>query len=173
MTDVENNAAMSYRTSGVTDVSPVKSVAILYDKVIEALQTAIHNIEEGNVHGRWEANKKACDIIVNLSACLDYNHGGEIAENLEQLYRFMLIRLMDVDMKNDPKAAREVIKLLQPLRRSWHRLAEVPEEELLAAQTEVLKASQGKMTEEKVPEHTPMPQPAADAPRGLDGPITA
>lgn len=173
VTDVENNAAMSYRTSSVTDVPPVKAVAILYDKAIEALQTAIHMIEEGDVQGRWEANKKAGDIITNLSACLDHDQGGEIAENLEQLYRFMLIRLMDVDMKNDPKAAREVIKLLQPLRRSWHQLAGMPEDELAAAQAKALKEIrlQKKKEEAEAAPQAPQPVPA-EALEGLQGPIT-
>jgi flagellar protein FliS len=35
----------------------------------------------------------------------------------------MLQRLLDVDLKNDARAAEEVIDLLEPLRASWRELA--------------------------------------------------
>ena len=36
----------------------------------------------------------------------------------------MMGRLAEVDMKNDAEAAREVMGLLEPLRKSWRELAE-------------------------------------------------
>ncbi len=54
---------------------------------------------------------------------LDLEKGGEIASNLEALYAYMLQRLLDVDVKNDARAAEEVIELLEPLRASWSELA--------------------------------------------------
>jgi flagellin-specific chaperone FliS len=35
----------------------------------------------------------------------------------------MLKHLLDVNIRNDAKAAADVIKLLEPLRASWHQLA--------------------------------------------------
>ena len=49
--------------------------------------------------------------------------GGDVAANLNQLYGFMLKRLLTVDMENNAEAAREVIRLLDPLRKSWHQMA--------------------------------------------------
>ncbi len=54
---------------------------------------------------------------------LDLEKGGEIASNLEALYGYMLLRLPDVDVKNDVRVAEEVIELLEPLRGSWSELA--------------------------------------------------
>ena len=54
---------------------------------------------------------------------LDLDKGGEMASNLEALYTYMLLRLPDVDIKNEARPAEEVIELLEPLRASWKELA--------------------------------------------------
>ena len=110
--------------------SPVKLVALLYDKAIVSLREAVQAIETGNVQDRWKANNRATEILTHLCTTLDHESGGDIAQNLHQLYQFMLGRLFEVDMKNDAEAAREVIGLLEPLRDSWRELAEqTPEQQ--------------------------------------------
>lgn len=144
-----NAAAQAYRTNEVSDASPVKSVAILYDKAIEALNNAIRAIEMGDINLRWKNNKKAIDIIYALDNCLDMEHGGEIAENLTRLYQFMIYHLVQVDLKNDPQPARDVIKLLEPLQQSWAELAQRDPAELqVESQKAMEEAKRRKATEE-------------------------
>jgi flagellar protein FliS len=103
--------------------SPAKLVAMLYDRAISLLTDAIGGIEAGDAERRWRANKKATEVICHLWETLDMERGGEVAANLHQLYGFMLKRLLVVDIENNAAAAREVIQLLEPLRRSWHDMA--------------------------------------------------
>jgi len=113
----------AYQTQQVMTASPAKLVAMLYDKAILSLREAIRAIETGNIEARFNANKRAGDIITHLWTTLDVEKGGEIAANLSRLYGFMLSRLTFVDVRNDPEPAREVIGLLEPLRESWNQLA--------------------------------------------------
>ena len=99
--------------------SPAKLVCMLYDKAILSLREAILAIEAGEIETRWRANKKTYEIVSHMWATLDREKGGKIAENLDKLFSYILRRLPDVDMKNDPEPAREVIALLEPLRQSW------------------------------------------------------
>lgn len=119
-----NNAALAYQNNQSIGASPVKTVALLYDKAIDSLHLAAKAIDTQDINLRYRANKKAYDIIVHLCAALDFEQGGEIAQNLERLYSFMMLRLMQVDLRNDKDAAMEVAALLMPLRDSWHALAE-------------------------------------------------
>lgn len=121
---MSRTALQSYGTQQVMTSSPVKLIALLYDKAIVSLKEAIQAIEDKQIEKRWRANGRAVEIITHLSNTLDRDGGAEIAANLDQLYEFMLARLLEVDMKNDAKPAEEVIRLLKPLRDSWHRLAE-------------------------------------------------
>lgn len=119
-----NSAALAYKNNQSIGASPVKTVALLYDKAIDSLHVACKAIDTNDINLRYKANKKAYDIIIHLCAALDFEQGGEIAENLERLYSFMMLRLMQVDLRNDKTAALEVAGLLKPLRDSWHELAE-------------------------------------------------
>jgi len=102
---------------------PVTLVVLLYDKAVMSLKVAIRAIGDGEIEARWRANNKAVEIINHLLMTLDMEKGGEVASNLEAVYGYMLHRLLDVDMRNDPRAAEEVIQLLEPLRASWAELA--------------------------------------------------
>lgn len=115
-----------YQTQQIMSASPAKLVAMLIDKAIACLTEAGAAIERGDIAGRHNANRKAIDIVAHLWGTLDLDRGGEIAANLDRLYAFMMRRLGDVDMKNDAQAARDVIGLLDPLRKSWHELASQP-----------------------------------------------
>jgi flagellar protein FliS len=118
-----NNAAQAYGTQQVKGASPVLQVAMLYERAIGSLQEAVAGIEAGDVNKRWSANKRAIDIVTALMASLDGERGGEIAQNLDQLYTYLLRRLPMVDVRNDPAPAKEAIELLKPLCESWQQLA--------------------------------------------------
>ena len=118
----------SYQTQALMTASPAQLVAMLLEKATASLNEAIAAIESGQIEDRWRANKRAMEIINHLDLTLDMDRGGEIAENLRSLYSFALRRLADVDFKNDAQAAREVIKLLEPMLASWRELAKGPAE---------------------------------------------
>jgi flagellar protein FliS len=102
---------------------PAALVAMLYDRAISCLKMAVQAIHSRKIEIRWKNNRRAQEIINDLFTMLDMDKGGEIASNLEALYTYMLLRLPDVDINNDPRAAEEVIELLEPLRASWRELA--------------------------------------------------
>ncbi|MGB8275116.1 MAG: flagellar export chaperone FliS [Alphaproteobacteria bacterium] len=118
------NVTEKYQMQQVLSASPAKLVAMLLDKAIGSLHEAIRAIEAGEIEARWRANGRAMDIINHLWLTLDIEKGAEIAANLDRLYRFMLVKLPEVDLHNNPGPARDVIGLLDPLRRSWHAVAE-------------------------------------------------
>lgn len=126
---------MAYLSQQLAALSPASRVAMLYDKAIASLREAVQAIEDGDIQRRWSANNLAGQIIETLWATLDLDKGGDIAANLDRLYSFMLRHLSEVDMKNDPKPAQDVIKLLEPLRQSWHELAKQNEAQAHAART--------------------------------------
>ena len=113
----------TYQTQEVMTASPAKLVALLYERAIGSLKAVVQAIEAGDIEARWSANKKAIDIVSHLLMTLDIERGGNIAANLDQLYRFMLTRLTQIDIRNDPQIARDVIGLLEPLHDSWKQLA--------------------------------------------------
>ncbi|UKV15413.1 flagellar export chaperone FliS [Thalassospiraceae bacterium SW-3-3] len=130
---MNEHAARAYGNQQVNTASPAKMVFMLYEKCISSLNEAVRAIESGNIEARCNANCKAQELIAHLSNTLDMKAGGQIAQNLEELFNFSMLHLMEVDRNNDPKPAHDVIRLLSPIRDSWAQLAERSEGELRQA----------------------------------------
>ncbi|MFB3098597.1 MAG: flagellar export chaperone FliS, partial [Acidimicrobiia bacterium] len=120
---MDREGSHKYLAQQIMSASPAKLVAMLYERAITLLRETVEAIEAGDVERRWRANGKATEVISPLWGTLDRDRGGEIAENLNRVYGFMMMRLTMVDVENNAQAAREVIELLEPLRRSWQELA--------------------------------------------------
>ena len=120
---MDKRVSQQYMMQQLMSASPARLVAMLYDRASSLLTEAVNAIENNDIERRWRANQKATEVIGHLWETLDMEQGGEIAANLSQLYGFMLKRLLAVDVENSAEAAREVIQLLEPLRRSWHEMA--------------------------------------------------
>ena len=118
-----NREPRNYGPEQVMAADPVRLVAMLYDKAVASLKAAVQAIHKDEIEVRWKNSHRAREIINHLFMTLDLEKGGEIASNLEALYVYMLQRLLDVDVKNDARAAEDVIELLEPLRASWSELA--------------------------------------------------
>jgi len=121
---MRKEATDTYQLQQIVTASPARRVAMLFDKAIGCLNDAIRAIESGDVEARWRANKRAMEIVDCLWSTLDMEKGGEIAANLDKLYRFLLVRMPDIDLHNNAQTAREAIGILDPLRRSWHAVAD-------------------------------------------------
>ena len=122
MTNDTPKRTNAYHEQRILTASPARLVVMLYEAAMTSLNKAIKAIGEGDIKGRWAANKHAVDIIEQLLVTLDTERGGEIAANLERLYPFMIRHLINVDLHNDPVPAREVIELLEPMHKSWCEL---------------------------------------------------
>ena len=117
------NAARHYFEKQILNSTPAERIVLLYDGAIRALNEATRAIADKRIQDRCNAVLKAKEIIAHLADTLDMVKGGDIAKNLDRLYKHMLVRLLDVDFKNDAGAAEEVINNLRPLRESWAKLA--------------------------------------------------
>lgn len=147
-----------YQTQRIMTASPAQLVFMLYEKAIGCLHEAIRAIAEADIEARWRANGRAMEIIDHMQMTLNTEQGGEIADNLDRLFGFLLRRLPRVDVKNDPKPAEEAIALLEPLRESWRQLAEKGNDVL---QGEVRKAAENAARQTAVATQAE-PSPAAE-----------
>lgn len=92
---------------------------MLYEGVIDALKRATQHLAAGNMAEKGICILQAHDIITQFVVSLDYEIGGELAYNLETLYRYMLDQMLRANVKNDPGPLAEVISLLSTLKDGW------------------------------------------------------
>ncbi|UUE08521.1 flagellar export chaperone FliS [Dickeya zeae] len=109
--------------SAVMSATPHQLIVMLFDGTKSALVRARILLEQNDVVGKGNALSKAIDIITNgLKLGLDMEKGGELAENLADLYDYMVRRLLHANINNDLQAIMEVEALLDNIADAWKQI---------------------------------------------------
>ncbi len=109
--------------SAVMSATPHQLIVMLFDGTKSALVRARILLEQNDVVGKGNALSKAIDIISNgLKLGLDMENGGELAENLADLYDYMVRRLLHANINNDLQAIMEVEALLDNIADAWKQI---------------------------------------------------
>ncbi|MBI1308832.1 MAG: flagellar export chaperone FliS [Proteobacteria bacterium] len=145
MTD-PRNLTHEYLRRQIENATPAQQLVLLYDGAIKFVLRAREAIGQGDIEGRYKANRRAMEIVGYLLEILDMEKGGEVAARLQRIYTFVLKKLMEVDFKNDTASCDEVVEHLRTLRASWYQLAERN-----AMQTAVPAAAPAASQDEAVP----------------------
>jgi flagellar secretion chaperone FliS len=114
-------ATESFR-SEVTRARPTRVVVMLYDEAISSMAAAIEAMKHNEIEERCNRVNVVTEIVATLHMSLDMDNGGEIAEQLGSLYRFILANLIRVNIQSDSKGAEKIIELLMPLRDAWEEV---------------------------------------------------
>ena len=99
--------------------SPHRLVQMLMEGVLEKVATAKGCIERNDLEGKSRQVSWAMSILNGLRSSLDMDSGGAIAVNLDDLYAYMLRRLIDASTHNDVAALSEVIDLMLEIKAAW------------------------------------------------------
>lgn len=108
--------------SEVTRARPTRVVVMLYEEAIASLVAAIEAMEQNEIEERCNRVNVVTEIVATLHMSLDMENGGEIADRLGSLYRFILAQLIRVNIHSDAAGAAKIIELLTPLRNAWEEV---------------------------------------------------
>jgi flagellar protein FliS len=109
----------AYKENQITTTDPGTVLLLLYQGAIDALNRAAGFMAAGNMADKGKQILKANDIINQFIASLDFEVGGELAHNLEGLYRFMLEQILFANAHNEAKPLTTVVSLLTTLKSGW------------------------------------------------------
>ncbi len=117
-----NAYAATERETAVSSARPIDLVVLVFQRVLDHLR-----------HGRQMMQQqedsavpltKALQLInAGLQACLDRQQGGDIADNLGQLYEWASREIMLARIKKDSKRITAVIEVLTTVSGAWLELA--------------------------------------------------
>lgn len=116
--------AMSAYQTATETVAPATAIVMLYDGAMQALSRARQAIAEGRIEDRCNAVNKAHAIVHGLQCQLDFAAGGEIARLLDRYYGYLLGRMTQVNIRNDPSICDELLTRLREMRASWAAIAQ-------------------------------------------------
>ena len=105
--------------TGVVDADPHRLIQLLLDGALDRIAQAKGALIAGDTPAMGEALGKAIGILSGLQGSLDLERGGEIAANLNRLYDYMSIRLLDVHREKQSASLDEVVGLLGSIKSGW------------------------------------------------------
>jgi len=108
----------AYQAGQVGCADPVRIVILLYEGAIRFLRHAEQRFQDPATRG--QALGCAHRIITELLTSLDHQEGGEIARNLDGLYRFSLDAITRANVDADPATLAPVIDVLTQLLEGWN-----------------------------------------------------
>lgn len=110
--------------SAITDASPHMLISMLFRGALDNIAVARGAIEREQAALKGEKIGRAIDIIDNLRSSLDMSVGGEVAQNLKDLYDYMEGRLLTANMESSIPALEEVSSLLGEIAQGWNAMPE-------------------------------------------------
>jgi flagellar protein FliS len=106
-------------TTGVATANNVQLIQMLFDGLLESLSTARGHIQHNNIAEKSKAVARASRIVIGLQGALDFEKGGDLASNLNELYSYVTRRLFHVNAHNDIAVLDEIHGLMREIRDAW------------------------------------------------------
>jgi flagellar secretion chaperone FliS len=106
------------------EASPHRLIQMLMEGGISRLAQAKGAMERNQTALKGELIGKAIAIIGGLRESLDLQQGGEVAINLDSLYEYMVSRLVEANVQNEPDLLDEVAVLLRNVKSGWDAIAQ-------------------------------------------------
>lgn len=106
------------------DASPHRLIQMLMEGGLTRLAQARGAMERGQFALKGELIGKAIAIIGGLREGLNFEQGGELAQNLDNLYDYMNRRLLEANLKNSVEPLDEVADLLRNVKTGWDAIAQ-------------------------------------------------
>ena len=118
-----------YQQNQIYTATPEQILIMLYDGAIRFIRQAMMAEEQGNLAYKLERISKTMAIIIEFSNTLDHKIGGQIAEDLDGLYQFMIRELNGARKDTTGKKLKTVEGLLVDLRDTWSQAVDINRQE--------------------------------------------
>jgi flagellar protein FliS len=110
--------------SEVAFASPHRLVQMLMEGALEKVATAKGHMIRKEFEAKGSHINWAISIINGLRGSLNMEEGGAMANNLDNLYAYMVRRLAESNVSNDVEALDEVSSLLLEIKSAWDAIPE-------------------------------------------------
>lgn len=99
---------------------PYQLVLMLVDGFMDNLTRAEGHMAANRLKEKGESIGKCIDIIGGLNSALDMRQGGELAQQMNQLYDFCSMKLFEASVHNDAQKLAEVRSVMGNIQEGWH-----------------------------------------------------
>lgn len=112
-------ARSQYQQSNVRTVSREKLLLMLFDGAIGFAGASKARFDAGDVVGFREYLDRCQAVVGEFLSTLDMDAGGEIAENLQRIYLFLLDHMNEANLRGIGSNMDDVARILRILREGF------------------------------------------------------
>jgi flagellar protein FliS len=113
------NYYSQYQQNHIETASPEQILIMLYDGALRFIRQARQGLAEQDLKAKIEGIGRSIDILNELSNTLDFEKGGELADNLDGLYAYMVRELTLANARNASEPLDIVENILEELKDGW------------------------------------------------------
>ena len=99
--------------------NPHQLVVMLIDGLLDEIERVRGHLAANRLAEKGLGINKCMNILIGLSSALDEENGGEIAENLRQLYDFCQVELYYTSVQNDATRLDNLERVMGNIREGW------------------------------------------------------
>ena len=112
------------RNAAAESEDPHALVALLFEELLRHMRLFVATFDDGNADSDVRSHhfSRALTILYGLQSSLNFEQGGEIADNLFRLYEYARQQLLSASRTNDSAGIQAAIAALQDIRDAWSQI---------------------------------------------------
>lgn len=116
-----------YQANSVGTADQKQLIIMLYEGVLRFVNAAESNMASFKTYDKANMNiLRAQDIFTELMVSLNIEQGGEIAQNLLNLYAYCKSQLLEANLQKKAEFLKPVKKVVSELLEAWKKIEQQP-----------------------------------------------
>jgi flagellar protein FliS len=117
------NAKSVYRETEIQGATPLQLVVALYDAILQDLRAAMAAQKHNDIEERTKQVNHCLLTVAQLQGRLDFERGGEVAQNLDRFYSLVRGKLLEASIKASADAFAAIADMVATVRSAWNEAA--------------------------------------------------
>ncbi len=109
----------AYRRSEIETLTPRDLLVKLFEGLERFVEQAAIAMDNRHLEMATKNTQRIRDILFELQSTLNFEVGGDIAKQLDELYTFMTRETIEAGMKKDAARLRQLQRVIRPLLEGW------------------------------------------------------
>ena len=109
------------RDAVVESDDPQAMIMLLLDELLRAMRGYVSAVSNNNSKEMRKNDQftRSLTMLYGLQSCLNFDEGGEIAENLFRLYEYARVQLLHASQTGEIDGAQVAISSISEIREAW------------------------------------------------------
>ena len=157
------NGYQRYLKTTIETASQPQLLVMLFDAAVKKLHMARKAMENKEIETTHNELIKVQRIFSELMVALDFDMGGELAQQLFAIYDFVYRQLVQANIRRDTKLIDEVMPIVEDLREGWTKAVAKYQEESKEGAVPDQSAVRVAVSNKESSPNQPVPKPKEEA----------